>query len=579
MDLELTQINEYKVFKDTGKAQFHNEKVVTPDGFQKIRVHFVYAVKHDGRLKARLVADGHLTKEPVESIYSGVVSLRSLRMVVFLSQLNNLEIWGADVGNAYLEAYTDEKLCIIAGPEFKELQGHLLIMIKALYGTRSGGARWHDRLFDILQELKFKPSKADPDVWMRPEPGGTCYEYIAVYVDDLAIAAKDPQAFCHELKKKYNLNLKGVGPLEYHLGCTYKKDPDGTLAADPRRYVNKILESYERMFKEKPRKSGPPLEGGDHPELDTSELCDEHQTKQFQTLIGQLQWLISLGCFDIAVHVMSLSRFRAQPRKGHLDRAKRIVVYLLFLPDGAIRFRTGEPDFSSLKDQEYDWTRSVYSGACEQIPHDIPKPLGKHVQTTHYVDANLHHDLATGKAVTAVLHFLNQTPIDAYTKRQSTVETATYGSEFVAARTAVDQIIDIRTTLRYLGVPIRDKSYMFGDNRSVVTSSTIPNSTISKRHHLASYHRVREAIAAKYISFHWKDGKSNPADILSKHWEFATVWPMLKPILFWRGETATQQKGSDRIPSTTPGAEPPRDAKDSGSARSHSTHLETSSSD
>ena len=426
----------------TGKAQFHNGKAVTPDGFQKIRVHFVYAVKHDGRFIARLVADGHLTKEPVEFIYSGVVSLRSLRMVVFLSQLNDLKIWGADVGIAYLEVYTDEKLCTIAGPEFKELQGHLLIMIKSLHGTRSGGARWHDRLFDILQELRFKPSKADPDVWMRPEPGGTCYEYIAVYVDDLAIAAKDPQAFCNELKKRYNLKLKGVGPLEYHLGCTYKKDPNGTLAADPR-------------------------------------------------------------------------RFRAQPKKGHLDRAKRIVGYLLFLPHGAIRFRTGEPDFSSLNDQEYDWTRSVYSGACKQIPHDIPKPLGEHGQTTHYVDANLHHDHATGKAVTAVLHFLNQTLIDAY----------------------------------------------------------------SKRHHFVSYHRVKEAIAPKYISFHWKDGKSNPADILSKHWEFATVWPMLKPILFWRGKTATQLKGSDRIPSTTPGAEPPRDARDSGSARSHSTHLETSSSD
>ena len=508
MDLELTQIHEYKVFKDTGKAQFHDGKAVTPDGFQKIRVHFVYAVKHAGKFKARPVADGHLTKEPV-------VSLRSLRIVVFLSQLNDLEIWGADVGNAYLEAYTDPNLCIIVGPEFKALQVHLLIMIKTLHGTRSGGARWHDRLSDILQELKFKPSKADPDVWMRPEPGGTCYEYIAVYVDDLAIAAKDPQPFCNELKKKYNLKLKGVGPLEYHLGCTYKKDPNGTLAADPRRYVNKILESYERMFKEKPRKSRPPLEGGDHPELHTPELCDEHQTNQFQTLAGQLQWLISPGHFDIAVHVMSLSRFRAQPRKGHLDRAKRIVGYLLFLPDGAIRFRTGEPDFSSLNDQEYDWTRSVYSGACEQIPHDIPKPLGEHGQTTHYVDANLHHDHATGKAVTAVLHFLNQTPIDAY----------------------------------------------------------------SKRHHLVSYHRVKEAIAPKYISFHWKDGKSNPTDILSKHWEFATVWPMLKPILFWRGETATQLKGSDRIPSTTPGAEPPRDARDSGSARSHSTHLETSSSD
>ena len=80
-------------------------------------------------------------------------------------------------------------------------------------------------------------------------------------------------------------------------------------------------------------------------------------------------------------------------------------------------------------------------------------------------------------------------------------------------------------------------------------------------------------------SHYWKDGKSNPADILSKHWELTTVWPMLKPILFWRGETATQLKGSDRIPSTNPGAEPPRDARDSGSARLHSMHLETSSSD
>ena len=223
MDLELTQIDEYKVFKDTGKAQFHNGKVVTPDGFQKIRVHFVYAVKHDGRFKARLVADGHLTKEPVESIYSGVVSLRSLRMVVFLSQLNDLEIWGADVGNIYLEAYTDEKLCIIAGPEFKELQGHRLIMIKALYGTRSGGARWHDRLFDILQELKFKPSKADPNVWMRPEPGGTCYEYIAVYLMTLQLLQKILKRFAMSSRKGIISSSKVLDPLNTILAAHTRK--------------------------------------------------------------------------------------------------------------------------------------------------------------------------------------------------------------------------------------------------------------------------------------------------------------------------------------------------------------------
>ena len=73
---------------------------------------------------------------------------------------------------------------------------------------------------------------------------------------------------------------------------------------------------------------------------------------------------------------------------------------------------------------------------------------------THYVDANLLHDMITGRSVTGILHFINQRLVDWYSKKQATAETATYGSEFVAARTCVEQIIDIRTTLRYLGVPI-----------------------------------------------------------------------------------------------------------------------------
>ena len=182
-----------------------------------------------------------------------------------------------------------------------------------------------------------------------------------------------------------------------------------------------------------------------------------------------------------------------------------------------------EPDYSNLPHKEYDWQRTVYGGAKEEIPHDIPEPKGKHVTTTTYVDANLHHDQVTGKAVTACLHMVNATPSHWSTKRQATVETATYGSEFVAARIATDQIIDLRYTLMYLGVPVRSKSYMFGDSKSVVDSASIPTSTLSKKSTLASYHRVREAIAAGYLQFNWKDGKSNPADILSKQWEFANT--------------------------------------------------------
>ena len=103
--LEMESMSKYKVFKKWDKAIIDKHKKVKnpPKGYHRIKVHLVFAVKFDGRHKARLVADGHLTPEPIENIYSGVVSLRNLRLVIFLGKLNNLELWGADIGNAYLD--------------------------------------------------------------------------------------------------------------------------------------------------------------------------------------------------------------------------------------------------------------------------------------------------------------------------------------------------------------------------------------------------------------------------------------------------------------------------------------------
>ena len=139
------------------------------------------------------------------------------------------------------------------------------------------------------------------------------------------------------------------------------------------------------------------------------------------------------------------------------------------------------------------------------------------VTTTTTMDANLNHCLATGKSLTGCLHFVNKTPVDWYSKKQATVETATYGSEFVAAKTATEQIMDIRQTLRYLGSPITTKSFLFGDNRSVVTSATLPHSTLTKRHNILAFHRVTEAIAAKLMAFYWIQSAYNLSDMLSKH--------------------------------------------------------------
>ena len=134
VDVEIAQIKEYGVLKDYGKAEWEGKTITNAThGHQKIRVHFVFAAKHCGKFKVRLVADGHLAKEPTESVYSGVVSLRGLRLVMFLVELNKLQLWGGDIGNAYLETLTKEKLYIIAGHEFGELQGHILIFCKNHY--------------------------------------------------------------------------------------------------------------------------------------------------------------------------------------------------------------------------------------------------------------------------------------------------------------------------------------------------------------------------------------------------------------------------------------------------------------
>jgi hypothetical protein len=128
------------------------------------------------------------------------------------------------------------------------------------------------------------------------------------------------------------------------------------------------------------------------------------------------------------------------------------------------------------------------------------------------------------------------TLIDWYTKTQLTVETATYRSEFVAACTAMEQIIDLRNQLRYLVVDVKGRSMMFSDNESVVNSSSTPNARLHKQHNALSFHRVRE-IAADIAKFHHVASGDNPADILSKQWSYTQAWSLLQPLLFWEGDT------------------------------------------
>ena len=214
-------------------------------------------------------------------------------MLAFIAKHNELELWATDIGNAYLESYTQEKVYIIAGPEFGALKGHKLVITKALYGLKSSGLRWYERFADVLRDMDFFPSHAEPDIWMRDK--GDHYEYVAVYVDDLMIVSKDAAAIIKALTDKCSFKLKGTGPISFHLGCDFYRDEDGVLCMEPKKFINKCMDTFERLFGEMPRKYSSPLVKGDHPEMDTSDLLNFEGIKIHQSLISSLQWAVQIG--------------------------------------------------------------------------------------------------------------------------------------------------------------------------------------------------------------------------------------------------------------------------------------------
>ena len=171
--------------------------------------------------------------------------------------------------------------------------------------------------------MGFQRTKADSEVWMRR--AGDLYEYLGVWVDDLAIVSKDPEAITKTLMETYKFHLKGVGPLEHHLGCDYVRNSDGTLSYTPKKYITRMLENYGKLFELPKGKPPTPLEKNDHPELDDSAYCTDTERGLYWSIIGSLQWLISLGRFDIQCATMTLAGFRTLPRIGHLQRAKRVM--------------------------------------------------------------------------------------------------------------------------------------------------------------------------------------------------------------------------------------------------------------
>ena len=214
--------------------------------------------------------------------------------------------------------------------------------------------------------------------------------------------------------------------------------------------------------------------------------------------------------------VSTLARYNSLPREGHLKAALRLFSYLRAFSKAKLVFDTRSLLEPSFKEKvEHGWGE-LYPNATEELPPDMPEPKMKAITITAFYDASHASCLITRRSVTGIVLMLNNTILRCTSKRQNTVESSTYGSEMVAARLAVEQVMDLRYKLRMLGVPIKVASVLIGDNQSTITSCTIPGSNLKKRHNDIAYHREREAVAAGVVELRYIKSQYNLADALTK---------------------------------------------------------------
>ena len=510
-----------------------------PADYQYCRLHFVYDIKSDLRYKARLVCNGKQTDPRGLSTRATVVKTVSVRLLDLIASAQGLKVICGDIGNAFIQAVTNEKIFTRVGSEFGDRAGSIAVIFKVLYGLTTSAERFRTLLADFIRSLEFKPSRYDRDVWLRLREEKDGYDYICTHVDDFKIVAKDAERWLKYISGAFL--VKEHGPRKYYLGNDYAfHEAQGLWTYGGKTYTKEAITRVERIFGCLPKQSTPLPIADCHPEVDTSPLLGLEDHRKYQMLLGMLQWLVTICRPDLCCLVSSLNRFGACPRENHLNLAVRAFGYLKTVPNPQIaidhkpmKFKRTKPDYDAIKQDFLE----DYPDAKEEMDPSFPLPFGPIMETTFMVDSDHAHDLKTRRSLTGVLGYVGSTLVIWKSKRQGTVASSTYAAEFSALRTATEEAMSLRYMLRCLGCNLpnngKHPTRLFGDNLGVLLSAQNPEADLSKKHVAIAFHVVREAIAAGVVNPYWLKGQWNPADILTKQVP-RTVFRSHCDFIFWR---------------------------------------------
>ena len=258
-----------------------------------------------------------------------------------------------------------------------------------------------------------------------------------------------------------------------------------------------------------------PLTSDYRPECDASPELAPEEAMYYQSLIGVVRWMVEMGRIDIAMEVSMMSSFVAMPREGHLQQVYHIFAYLKKHHNARLVFDPSYPDLEESDFERKDWT-SKYDDASKDVPSNASKPLGNEFVIPAYVDTDHVGDRVTRRSRTGFLVYLNSSPIQWFTKKQTSVESSSFGSEFVTMKHCCEFLRGLRYKLRMMGIPVNNPCFIYGYNQSMLWNTTVPESTLKKKSNSIAYHMVREGAARDEWRTSYVRTAMNPADILTK---------------------------------------------------------------
>ena len=384
-----------------------------------------------------------------------------------------------------------------------------------------------------MHHLNFRTCLANPDIWIQPAQkgdGAPYYDYVLLYVDNAQVVSDNAESI---LRKEIGTSVEpkeaSIGPPKMYLGAGIRKVRlDNGLdawAASLSQYIQAAVRNIEEYIEKShdkrwkiPNKVETPMRSTYRPELDVSEELSPSDASYYQSLIGILQWVVELGCVYICLEVSMMSSHLALPRKGHMEQVMQIFGYLKKYHNAELVFDPSDPTINEQDFERRDWTSSEFRHVegKEELPPNMPEPRGMGFTIIAKVDADHASDTVTRRSRTGILVYLNCLLIHWWSKKQASIESSSFGAEFIAMKQCCEYLRGLRYKLRMMGIPCDQPSHIYSDNQSVLANTTMPDSTLKKKSQSIVYHFVCKGSARGEWRMAYMNAHDNVADLLTK---------------------------------------------------------------